>query len=63
MCLVRCYIIEEGCKKTGEVGLFHLNDLNDATFEPGLTSKWGSSLRGRRSKGKGKGFRARNRAP
>lgn len=46
-------------KKTGEVGLFHLNDLNDAAFEPGLTSNRASSLRGRRPKGKGKGVRPR----
>ena len=46
-----------------------MNDLNDAAFEPGLTSNRASSLRGRRSKGKGKGVRprafslARSRAP
>ena len=36
-----------------------MNDLNDAAFEPGLTSNRASSLRGRRSKGKGKGVRPR----
>ena len=63
LCLVSCYIIEEGCKENWRGRTFSLERSDYAAFEPGLTSnRRGSSLRGRRSKGKGKGIRARDHA-